>query len=309
MSGVLTGLLGLGLGLGFGPAALRNIPLTPSPAFAQAAGPKWPARGADPSAEAARSPRSGSAPLAQASVIGGEVARVGTFPYMAFIIDQRGEELIACSGTVVAADLVLTAAHCAVNMETGDPSEVSGYRVVTGAVNWTSPESQVSKVSRILLFPRYSLSGRSSGFGDAALLVLSTPTSAPAIRLASAVDARTLRTGTRALIVGWGETHFGQLELTESLNWARTVLEGNRCEGLPGRICAIDFPRFESGVCHGDSGGPLLAVGPGGQGVIEIGIAQAVFGDCLTTRPGIFTRADLVFSWVQHWISTPLSPP
>ncbi len=296
--------------VGLRPAAVTTGSLAPPAALAQAPGLDW-RRSNSPElgGEAARPQRTSGAPHARTSVVGGELAQAGTFPFMAFITDQRGEEEIACSGTVVAPNLVLTAAHCAVNVQTGGPMETSGYQVVTGAVNWTSPERQLSKVSRILLFPRYSLSGRSAGFGDAALLVLSTPTTAPAIRLASTANAPTLRTGTHALIVGWGETYYGQLELTESLNWARTVLEGNRCEGLPGRICAIDFPKFESGVCHGDSGGPLLAAGPRGQGLIEIGIAQAVFGNCLTTRPGIFTRADLVSAWVGHWISTPLAPP
>ncbi len=96
------------------------------------------------------------------------------------------------------------------------------------------------------------------------------------------------------LIAGWGETYYGQTELTEWLMWARTVVEGKQCEGLRGRICAIDFPKFKSGVCHGDSGGPLLTTAPHGQGLIEIGITQAVFGRCSTRRPGVFTRADLI---------------
>jgi secreted trypsin-like serine protease len=245
---------------------------------------------------------------AHSSVVGGKMAAPGTFPWMAFVVDLRGEEGIACSGTVVAPNLVLTAAHCAVNLETGATSEAAGYRVVTGNVNWASPERQVSDVSRVLVYPRFKIGRSSSGLGDAALLVLSTPTTASAISLATSANAKRLRTGTHAMIAGWGETHFGQTEPTESLMWARTVVEGNQCEGLRGRICAIDFPKFKSGVCHGDSGGPLLAAGPHGQGLIEIGITQAVFSECTSRRPGIFTRADLISPWADRWIST-LNPP
>lgn len=245
-----------------------------------------------------------AAPSAHSSVVGGKVAEPGTFPWMAFVVDFKGEEGIACSGTVVAPNLVLTAAHCAVNLETGETNEAAGYRVVTGSVNWTSPERQISGVSRVLVYPRYSVRRSSEGFGDAALLLLSTPTTAPAIPLATSADSQRLRTGTHALIAGWGETHYGQTEPTEGLVWAKTVVEGGkRCEGLRGRICAIDFPRFTSGVCHGDSGGPLLAAGPHGQGLVEIGITQAGFSECTTKRPGVFMRTDLISRWANRWIS------
>jgi secreted trypsin-like serine protease len=148
-------------------------------------------------------------PAARASVIGGEPAAPGTFPWMAFVVDISGNEGSACSGTVVAPNLVLTAGHCPVDTETGVTNEAADYRVVTGVVDWTNPERQVSHVSQVLAYPHMRIYGYyDDGWGDATLLVLSTPTTAPAIPLATRADANLLGGGTDALVAGWGDTEY-----------------------------------------------------------------------------------------------------
>lgn len=241
------------------------------------------------------------APTAQASVIGGQPAPPGKFPFMAFIVDfLPGEkEVAACTGTVLTPNVVLTAAHCVLDEHTGEVEPASGFRVATGAVNWSYPERQLSEVSAAIPYPKFATEEGRDGFGDAALLVLSTPTTVPPISLATPANKRLLRIGTHAVIAGWGLTSPGQEDFTESLMWARTVVESDRCEGLWGRICAIDFPKATSGACHGDSGGPLLARGKHGHGYIEFGIVEAGFGNCTTRRPQLFTRTDLLSKWIK----------
>jgi secreted trypsin-like serine protease len=240
---------------------------------------------------------------ARASVVGGATAEPGKFPWMAFIADFLGEEgeegVAVCSGTVLAPRVVLTAAHCVLDEESKTLNDAAGYRVVTGVVDWTEPERQVSEVTRLIPYPKFVSGKARDGFGDAALLVLATPTTAPSIPIATRANSRLLRIGTHAVIAGWGQTYFEQEDLTESLQWSRTIVESDRCEGLWGRICAIDFPKATSGACHGDSGGPLFAARRHKRGWIEIGITEAGFSNCTTRRPQFFTRTDLISTWIK----------
>ncbi len=143
------------------------------------------------------------------------------------------------------------------------------------------------------------------------MLVLSTPTTAPAIPLASsATDATFLAPGRRALMAGWGETVPGG-PVPHELHWAGTTVQSSRyCEAhtrvyAPGEeLCTLDTPAHRAVACFGDSGGPLLGTLPTTGEVVELGIASHLYTDCEPTSPVVYTRADLVRSWVQDWISS-----
>jgi hypothetical protein len=248
---------------------------------------------------------------AHAAVIGGLPAEPGTFPWMAYVLDVRGNEVGQCSGTVVAADLVLTAGHCAEDMQTGVVNEASGYRVLTGNVDAAAPESerQVSGVTRVIVCPCHD---RHTAVGDVALLALSTPTTAPAVTLAASPPA-----GTAALLAGWGDTRYNQATPVERLQWAPTVVQSpDWCEreasqfSPPSELCTIDPPTHQTGVCNGDSGGPLLVREPSAVGgMVQIGVASHVYGQCATTSPSVFTRVDAISSWVRGWAQALASAP
>jgi secreted trypsin-like serine protease len=254
-------------------------------------------------------------PTAKAAIIGGAPAQAGMFASVAEILDIRGREIGQCTGTVVAANLVLTAGHCAENVKTGIANGSTGYRILTGGVE-ENGERQISTVSGVLPYEGYA---RKVDDSDAALLVLATATTAPAVRLATASHGVKLHAGTRATMVGWGETHYGQSGPTRVLNWADTAVQSNHwCKrNAPpfyGRseICTIDPPSYATGACSGDSGGPLLARDGSGE-VVEVGIAVHVYAECSTRLPTVFTRVKPLAAWVQTWINAykvePASPP
>jgi hypothetical protein len=251
--------------------------------------------------------------LAHAAVIGGSQAASGTFGQLAFISDTTEEEGFRCTGTVVASNLILTAAHCAENLETGIIDEPSGYTVITGNVDRNAASRQVSGVSRVVVYPGFTPSVL---YDDAALLVLSTPTTAPVIPLWTASNAGTLEPGRAADIVGWGQEYYEQEALPETLKWASTAIQSpewcahhalNFYEA--GELCTIDPPSYSTGACHGDSGGPLLA--SSAEGLVEVGITSHIYGECFTTEPTVFTRTDILVSWVHEWAEAvkPTPPP
>ena len=72
-------------------------------------------------------------PGATASIVGGTPAAPGTFGALAFVTSQVSPtSAMACTGSVIAPAVVLTAAHCLVDEQSGAQRSASGVTVVTG---------------------------------------------------------------------------------------------------------------------------------------------------------------------------------
>lgn len=248
-------------------------------------------------------------PSAPPLVIGGAPAEgPESFPWMAFVVNVREEEHKAglCSGAVVAPRLVLTAAHCVEDLDTGQVHAPATFLIVTGNADWTSSSREVLRVSQAVVYRRFD---RHLMNDDAALLVLAEPTSAPAIALARrSEDKAWTGAGTGAWLVGWGRTEFAQKIPTTTLEYAETVIQGSRwCKrNAPpffphDELCVINPPKETTGGCNGDSGSPLV-LDEEGQEEIDLGITSHGYGRCSTHHPGVYTRVDAIYPWVERWI-------
>ncbi len=270
-------------------------------------------------------------PRLHAQIVGGQSAPTGSLPQLALVVDQVSASAgYLCTGTVLSSNVVLTAGHCAEDETTGALEPTAGFHVVTGRLDWSDTSiGQVSGVSQVIVNPGYD---PTTHVDDAALLVLSTPTTAPAITLANGSDASLWQPPTRVAIAGWGLTDGSDPDsIPTQLQWATTVTQpASYCElqaSLGGigfnpdlQLCTVNAPTYDTGTCNGDSGGPVLGNYWGTQPV-EVGITSLVPSGCTTGQADFFTRADAISAWAANWVNdvapgpiptptpTPAAPP
>ncbi|HVO53200.1 MAG TPA: trypsin-like serine protease [Solirubrobacterales bacterium] len=254
---------------------------------------------------------SAASPQAHVSVIGGHDGSIEEFPFMAYLEGESATGGYSCSGTVVAPRLILTAGHCVEDIESGEITPASTMAVATGVDNLKQvPAANISRVSEAIVYPGFDLGVLT---GDAGLLVLTAPTSAPPIAIAGAPDAGLLTAGAPLRMAGWGLTSAKAKDIPAQLQQGDTKLQSAKsCRQRTShyypvystalQLCVLSQPKLKTGVCSGDSGGPAIATRADGS-VVEVGVASSVGPACSTKLPNVYTRVDKISAWVQRWIA------
>ncbi len=176
------------------------------------------------------------------------------------LVSTRQDGQAVCTGTILAEDMVLTAAHCV----EGQPQKIS---VVFGnQVHLAKPES-IRNVESFIQNPLWHHPSE-KGQGDLAIVHFlgKLPTGYQAVKLAS--DDFKLFSGQEVQIIGYGVTnglsHLGAGVLRQ----AQTTVIGQKTKSeiiTDGRL---------SSVCFGDSGGPAFTQVDGN--FTQWGIASSV---------------------------------
>lgn len=165
-------------------------------------------------------------------IYNGTATERGEFPYAAFILSTQNTGTSLCGGTLIASNVVLTAAHC---ISTDD-----NYVVAIGLHDASSSEDWVGHVYHVdeaIMHPEY-ISDQETNQFDAMLLKLSTGV-ANANQVIAKVDydgsvADTIGSGTKLLTSGWGTTETSGMSsvlMSTTLQYIPSPL----CDGLYGQ--------------------------------------------------------------------------
>jgi trypsin len=218
-------------------------------------------------------------PLVHSSVIPGPSAHVANLADWQFTVAVRPSRDL-CTGVVIAPTKVLTAAHCL--------ERPSDMQVIANKVSLRAAGGETLGVSGFAFAPGWTGRGFSN---DLAVLTLSTPTTAPPIRLATPEENAAYTAINSSLEVAgfglrnplaWGKPKLGVL--TASPAFVRST----RCGPIyvPAAMICDTGPRskwvafsgrkkrpIQSVPCSGDSGGPLVA--RTSSGPVLVGLTEA----------------------------------
>jgi secreted trypsin-like serine protease len=244
-------------------------------------------------------PAASASPVASPSspfIVGGTDASTADYPYVVALTSKDGKQF--CGGTLVAANKVVTAAHCT---EDGSPADI---RVVAGRSKMTSSEGTVVKVSKIWIHPNYT--GDDAAVADVSVLTLDRKLKYRTLPLASSADGDLYRPGTQSTILGWGMTDEDSdtsdilkratVPLTSDAYCAKAYPQPNGFDSTAW-VCA-GFPKGGVDTCQGDSGGPLVA---GGKliGVTSWGVGCGEAG-----HPGVYTRVRTYYDDIRAQVGS-----
>jgi trypsin len=266
----------------------------------------------------------------QPRIVGGETTTIEQWPWQVALACEPGSSPQClenengffrqfCGGSLVAEDIVITAAHCVYD----DEPEVlafepaSDFEVFTGRTTLSSSQGQEIDVQEIYYFiddgmgnptlqaqsdpqvdPESELFDPVTMEWDVAILLLESESSSQPIKIAGADETVLWEAGRTAFISGWGDLESGAGDFPDDLHAAEIEMISDETCGS-GSSYGTDFIEetmvcagvLEGGrdTCQGDSGGPLVVPVDGG-GFRLVGDTSWGIGCAFPDLPGVYGR-------------------
>mmetsp|Transcript_32351 Transcript_32351/g.68054 ORF Transcript_32351/g.68054 Transcript_32351/m.68054 type:complete len:315 (+) Transcript_32351:247-1191(+) len=236
-------------------------------------------------------------------IINGFEATEDRYSYAVSLRDSIGH---FCGGSLIAKDVILTAAHC----------KGGNYNVVMGRHDWNDNDGQVIAKKSELSHPDYNARSTDNDF---MLVFLNRATTASNVDLVSLNSrAAVPSVGQGVTVMGWGDTDIRDTvsELSNVLmNVNVKAITNQDCDDSEGTIngfsdnyndritenmlCARANQRDS---CQGDSGGPLVIKGGNAGADVQVGVVSWGVGCASQHFPGVYSRVSRAYDWIESEI-------
>ena len=232
-------------------------------------------------------------------IIGGDEAVEDRYAYAVSLSDSYGH---FCGGSLIAEDVVLSAAHC-------DANGKGNYIATVGRHAHDDKDGQELSVKKALPHPDYD---NDTTDNDFMLIFLDeSANSNTFVRLNT--DAATPEIGAAVTVMGWGDMDPSDEEQelsSELMEVEVNVITNEECEKSDGDIGSYEdqitsnmlCAREEGGgedSCQGDSGGPLVIKGDNASEDLQVGVVSWGIGCAEADYPGVYARLSAQYEWIR----------
>ncbi|CAK4143996.1 unnamed protein product [Aphanomyces euteiches] len=221
-------------------------------------------------------------------IVGGTEAAVGKHLYVTSLRLSSGDTT-ECGGSLIAPNVVLTAAHC--NVE------------INGAIKYAG---ETIAIKQQIVHPKYNKNTNAYDFAIFILASNSKQTPVP-------VSFDTVGANVPVVVRGWGATSEGGSEPNALLELTINTLDNTKCASLLSgynvdstMICVGGQAGKDS--CQGDSGGPLTIETNGQESLV--GVVSWGIGCAEANKPGVYSRISAARDFIEPYLtSSPTAAP